>query len=83
MREYGCERFIFSSTAAIFGEPEYTPIDENHRTVPINAYGESKLMFEQVLERYHRAYGLRFNAFRYFNAAGAVAGLRTIVTSLT
>ena len=75
MREYGCERFIFSSTAAIFGEPEYTPIDENHRTVPINAYGESKLMFEQVLERYHRAYGLRFNAFRYFNAAGAVAGL--------
>jgi len=75
MREYGCEQFIFSSTAAIFGEPEYTPIDEKHRTVPVNAYGESKLMFEKVLDWYHRAYGLKFNAFRYFNAAGALAGL--------
>ncbi len=71
MKEYGCERFIFSSTAATFGEPEYTPIDESHIQKPINAYGESKLMFEKILDWYHSAYGLKFNAFRYFNAAGA------------
>jgi len=71
MREFDCKRMIFSSTAATFGEPEYTPVDERHPQEPINAYGESKLMFEKVLEWYHRAYGLRFNAFRYFNAAGA------------
>jgi len=71
MCKYGCGRMVFSSTAAIFGEPEYTPIDEKHPTCPINAYGESKLMFEQVLDWYHRAYGIKFNAFRYFNAAGA------------
>ncbi len=71
MRQYGCDRFIFSSTAATFGEPQYTPIDEKHPQWPINAYGESKLMFEKVLEWYHRAYGLKFNTFRYFNAAGA------------
>lgn len=71
MRESGCERMIFSSTAATLGEPQYTPIDEKHPQLPINAYGESKLMFEKVLDWYHRAYGLRFNAFRYFNAAGA------------
>lgn len=71
MREHGCDQFIFSSTAATFGEPEYVPIDEKHPQLPINAYGESKLMFEKVLEWYHKAYGLKFNAFRYFNAAGA------------
>ncbi len=71
MREVGCDRMIFSSTAAIFGEPQYIPIDEKHPQLPINAYGESKLMFEKVLNWYHRAYGLKFNAFRYFNAAGA------------
>jgi UDP-glucose 4-epimerase len=71
MREYGCEKFIFSSTAATFGEPESTPIYEGHIQKPINAYGESKLMFEKILDWYHSAYGLKFNAFRYFNAAGA------------
>lgn len=71
MREFDCKRMIFSSTAAIFGEPEYTPIDERHPQKPINAYGESKLMFEKVLDWYHEAYGVKFNAFRYFNAAGA------------
>jgi len=71
MRYHNCDRFIFSSTAATFGEPEYTPIDEKHPQKPINAYGESKLMFEKILDWYHRAYGLKFNAFRYFNAAGA------------
>lgn len=71
MREHECDRMIFSSTAATFGEPQYTPIDEKHPQLPINAYGESKLMFEKVLDWYHKAYGLKFNAFRYFNAAGA------------
>ncbi|MCX5884383.1 MAG: UDP-glucose 4-epimerase GalE [Proteobacteria bacterium] len=71
MLECGCKDIIFSSTAATFGEPVYVPIDEMHPQRPINAYGESKLMFEKVLEWYHRAYGLRFNIFRYFNAAGA------------
>ena len=71
MRKFGCNKIIFSSTAAVFGEPIYTPIDEKHPLVPINAYGESKLMFEKILDWYHEAYGLKFNAFRYFNAAGA------------
>lgn len=71
MRRHGCDRLIFSSTAAIFGEPQYSPIDEAHPQDPINPYGESKRVFERVLLWYHRAYGLRFNTFRYFNAAGA------------
>ena len=75
MRKQGCNRFIFSSTAATFGEPNYTPIDEKHGQIPINAYGESKLMFEKILGWYYRAYGLKYNLFRYFNAAGASAKL--------
>jgi UDP-glucose 4-epimerase len=71
MRENGCHKMIFSSTAALFGNPEYTPIDEAHPESPINAYGESKLMYETILDWYHSAYGLQFNSFRYFNAAGA------------
>ena len=71
MRQYDCDKFIFSSTAATFGEAKYVPIDEKHPQNPINAYGESKLMFEKILDWYHQAYGLKFNAFRYFNAAGA------------
>ena len=67
----GVKHFIFSSTAAIFGEPEYTPIDEKHRKQPINPYGHSKLMIEQVLDDYDKAYGLRSTCLRYFNAAGA------------
>jgi len=65
----GC--FIFSSTAAIFGEPEYVPIDEKHPKAPINPYGRSKLMVEQILNDFDRAYGLRSSCLRYFNAAGA------------
>lgn len=65
--------FIFSSTAAIFGEPEYVPIDEKHPTVPINPYGRSKLMVEQILADFDRAYGLRSSCLRYFNGAGAGA----------
>lgn len=63
--------FIFSSTAAIFGEPDYTPIDEKHHKHPINPYGHSKLMIEQVLDDYDKAYGLHSTCLRYFNAAGA------------
>ncbi|MFH1753640.1 MAG: UDP-glucose 4-epimerase GalE [Candidatus Omnitrophota bacterium] len=71
MLKFNCKKLIFSSTAAVFGEPKYSPIDEKHPKNPINAYGESKLMFEKILDWYNRAYGLKFNAFRYFNAAGA------------
>jgi UDP-glucose 4-epimerase len=63
--------FIFSSTAAIFGEPLYVPIDERHPREPINPYGRSKWMVEQMLADFDRAYGLRSGCLRYFNAAGA------------
>lgn len=72
MLKHNCRNIIFSSTAATYGEPVYTPIDEGHIQKPINSYGESKLMFEKILDWYHRAYGLRYNLFRYFNAAGAI-----------
>ncbi|MGB6340432.1 MAG: UDP-glucose 4-epimerase GalE [Candidatus Aminicenantaceae bacterium] len=75
MKENDCSRMIFSSTAALFGNPEYTPIDESHPVKPINAYGESKLMYEKILDWFHSAYGLRYNSFRYFNAAGASKAL--------
>ena len=71
MRAHGVKRFVFSSTAATFGEPLYTPINELHPQQPINPYGRSKLMVEQVLADYARAYGLRSVSLRYFNAAGA------------
>ena len=71
MLRHEVKNFIFSSTAAIFGEPDYTPIDEKHNKQPINPYGHSKLMIEQVLDDYDKAYGLRSTCLRYFNAAGA------------
>ena len=71
MREAGVSRLIFSSTAAVYGNPVYLPIDENHPKEPINPYGKSKWMVEQVLEDYDRAYGLKSVCLRYFNAAGA------------
>jgi UDP-glucose 4-epimerase len=64
-------RFIFSSTAAIFGEPRYVPIDERHPHEPISPYGRSKWMVEQMLADFDRAYGLHSCCLRYFNAAGA------------
>lgn len=67
----GVNHFIFSSTAAIFGEPEYTPIDEAHPARPINPYGRSKWFVEQMLEDYDRAHDLKSVCLRYFNAAGA------------
>jgi UDP-glucose 4-epimerase len=67
----GAPPLIFSSTAAIFGEPEYVPIDEGHPKNPANPYGRSKWMVEQMLADYGHAYGLRYSCLRYFNAAGA------------
>tara|TARA_Y100001933_G_scaffold220220_1_gene229364 strand:+ start:348 stop:1349 length:1002 start_codon:yes stop_codon:yes gene_type:complete len=67
----GVKHFIFSSTAATFGEPEYTPIDEDHPQAPINPYGASKLMVERILKDYADAYGLNSVSLRYFNACGA------------
>jgi len=75
MRANGCRKIIFSSSAAIFGDPEVLPMGEGHPCRPINAYGESKLMFEKILGWYHASYGFQFNAFRYFNAAGATQRL--------
>jgi len=71
MRRHGVDKFIFSSTAAIFGEPQYTPIDERHPAQPINPYGRSKRMVEEVLADLWHSYGLRSVCLRYFNAAGA------------
>jgi UDP-glucose 4-epimerase len=71
MVEHQVLSFVFSSTAAVFGEPEYTPIDEEHPKNPINPYGKSKLMVERILEDYATAYGLNSVSLRYFNAAGA------------
>lgn len=71
MRAHGVNRFIFSSTAATFGEPQYSPIDERHPQQPINPYGRTKQMVEQVLADYEQAYGLSSVSLRYFNAAGA------------
>lgn len=67
----GVNKFVFSSTAAVFGEPQYTPIDENHPQKPENPYGWSKFFVEQVMRDYDRAYGLKFVSLRYFNACGA------------
>lgn len=65
------KKFVFSSTCATFGEPQYTPIDEQHPQNPTNPYGWTKFMVERALESYNNAYGLRFVALRYFNACGA------------
>ncbi len=71
MRRREVSRFVFSSTAAVFGEPEYVPIDEDHPKAPTSPYGDSKLMVERALAAYDTAYGLKSVCLRYFNAAGA------------
>ena len=71
MQAFEVSKFIFSSTAATFGEPQYTPIDERHPQQPINPYGRTKLMVEQALADYDKAYGIKSVCLRYFNAAGA------------
>ena len=71
MRAHQVDKFVFSSTAAVFGDPQYSPIDEEHPKAPINPYGRSKRMVEQMLSDYEEAYGMRSVCLRYFNAAGA------------
>jgi UDP-glucose 4-epimerase len=71
LREAGVERFVFSSSAGVYGEPERVPIPEDHPTRPVNVYGETKLLVERMLRWYGECGGLRWVALRYFNAAGA------------
>ena len=70
MTEYGVRKFILSSTAAVYGYPQYLPIDENHPLDPINYYGYTKLVIEQNLKWFSELKGLRYACLRYFNAAG-------------
>jgi UDP-glucose 4-epimerase len=71
MRDAGVKPIVFSSTCAVYGVPERTPLEEGMPTRPINPYGESKLAFERALDWFHAAHGLKVVALRYFNAAGA------------
>lgn len=71
MRKHGCNKIIFSSTCATYGEPEKLPLTEDMPQHPINPYGATKLMVERIFKDYHAAYGLEFVVLRYFNAAGA------------
>lgn len=71
MKDYGVKYIVFSSTAATYGEPENVPIVEGDKTFPTNPYGESKLTVEKVLKWCDNAYGIKYTALRYFNAAGA------------
>lgn len=71
MKDTGIRYLVFSSTAAVFGNPERTPITEDHPKNPINAYGETKLAIERALPHFERAYGIRSASLRYFNASGA------------
>lgn len=70
----GVNRLVFSSTAAVYGEPESTPIKEDAQLRPTNAYGESKLLVEQMLAWVNRVHGFRYASLRYFNVAGAIEG---------
>jgi len=74
MLAHGPRRLVFSSTAAVYGEPEEVPIQEDARLSPTNAYGESKLLVEHMLGWMHRIHGLRSASLRYFNVAGAPEG---------
>jgi UDP-glucose 4-epimerase len=71
MRETKVQRLVFSSTAAVYGEPEKQPIEESDTTQPTNPYGQTKLAFEHALHWHEQAYGIRYASLRYFNAAGA------------
>lgn len=73
VREVGIKKFVFSSTAAVYGNPIEVPIDEDHPKTPVNSYGETKLAFERLLQWYSSAYGISVCAFRYFNASGATS----------
>ena len=71
MNRHGIDKIVFSSTAAVYGEPEKQPIEETDRTEPTNPYGETKLAIEKMLKWSDNAYGIRYVALRYFNAAGS------------
>ncbi|AQM59994.1 UDP-glucose 4-epimerase GalE [Clostridium baratii] len=71
MKEHNVKYIVFSSTAATYGEPECVPILEDSKTIPTNAYGESKLLVEKILNWCDKAYGIKYTTLRYFNAAGA------------
>lgn len=71
LKDNGVKRVVFSSTAAVYGEPEYVPIDEKHPLNPLNPYGKSKLFVENILKDFNKAYGLEYMILRYFNACGA------------
>ena len=71
LRDFGVNRFVFSSSAAVYGNPRLVPIQEDDPKEPVNSYGETKLMLERVLRWYASAYGWTVAAFRYFNASGA------------
>ena len=71
MDRHGIDKIVFSSTAAVYGEPEKQPIEETDRTEPTNPYGETKLAIEKMLKWSDNAYGIRYVALRYFNAAGS------------
>ncbi len=71
MIENNTQKIVFSSTAATYGEPKYTPIDENHPQNPINPYGQTKLIIEKIMDDYDRAYALKSVRLRYFNVVGA------------
>jgi len=73
LRDLGVKRFVFSSSAAVYGNPKVAPIPEDHAKDPVNSYGETKLMLERVLRWYASAYGWTAVAFRYFNASGATS----------
>jgi UDP-glucose 4-epimerase len=75
MLAHKVQRLVFSSTAALYGTPDRTPIEEADQLRPTNAYGESKLLVEQMLAWFHRIHGLRYACLRYFNAAGAAGEL--------
>ncbi|MCX7845402.1 MAG: UDP-glucose 4-epimerase GalE [Dictyoglomaceae bacterium] len=70
MVKYDIKFLIFSSTAAVYGEPKIIPIPEDHPTIPTNVYGSSKLMFEEILKWYEKIFGIKYISLRYFNAAG-------------
>ena len=72
MTESGVDKIIFSSSAAVYGEPERIPIDENDATLPVNPYGDSKLIMEKIIQRVSAAQGVRYVSLRYFNASGAI-----------
>ena len=71
MKEAGTKNIIFSSTAAVYGDPEYVPINEKHPLAPLNPYGKSKMFMEEIIKDFSSAYNMNYLIFRYFNVAGA------------